>query len=346
MQFLRYILIPFSSVYGVVLWIRNKLFDWGVKSTEKVSSAVVSVGNLSVGGTGKSPHVQWIAEHLKSNFQIAILSRGYGRKSKGFVRVASSSKSITVGDEALYYKTHFKDHVEVAVCEKRVEGAQRLIEVHPNLEAIILDDAYQHRYLHRDVNILLTDYSFPFNRDFVLPTGRLREFRSGKHRADVVIVTKCPNDISDREKQRVKNSLKLSKSVDIYFSKVKYGAMIPFGIEYDFKLPEKILLVTGIANPQPLKEHLSKIGSVEMISFSDHHDFTSADILRIHKLFDTFAEHKKCIITTSKDFVRLKNSIHEKAIQQYPWFYQEISVDIDRGKELVDKIEQNVRKNK
>ncbi len=346
MQLLRYILLPFSFVYGAILWVRNKLFDWGMKSTEKVKSTVVSVGNLSVGGTGKSPHVQWIADQLKSNYQIAILSRGYGRKSKGFVRVASTSKSITVGDEALYYKTQFKDQVEVAVCEKRVEGAQRLIETQPNIKAIILDDAYQHRYLYRDVNILLTDYNFSFNKDFVLPAGRLREFRSGKNRADVVIVTKCPNDLSAQEKQRVKDSLKLSKSVDIYFSKINYGAMIPFGNEADFELPEKILLVTGIANPQPLNEYLSKIGDVEMISFSDHHDFTSADILRIHKLFDTFAVHKKCIITTSKDFVRLKNSIHEKTIQQYPWFYQEITVDIDRGNELVEKIEQNVRKNK
>jgi tetraacyldisaccharide 4'-kinase len=346
MQILRFILIPFSLIYGFILWIRNKLFDWGVKRTETVNTAVISIGNLSVGGTGKSPHVQWIADQLKGKYQIAILSRGYGRKSKGFVRVSATSKSITAGDEALYYKTRFKDHVEVAVCEKRAEGARRLIESYPKLEAIVLDDAYQHRYLHRDMNILLTDYSFPFHKDFVLPAGRLREFRSGKNRADAVIVTKCPDVISEKEKSLMKTSLKLSNSIDVYFSKVKYGAMIPFGVEEDFHLPEKILLVAGIANPQPLKDHLSKIGDVEMISFSDHHDFTTADILRIHKLFDTFAEHKKCIVTTSKDFVRLKNSIHEKAIQQYPWFYQEITVDIDREKELVDKIELHVRKNK
>lgn len=346
MQLLRYILLPFSLVYGTILWIRNKLFDWGLKSTEKVNAAVISVGNLSVGGTGKSPHVEWIADHLKDECKTTILSRGYGRKSKGFVRVLTTSKPETVGDEALFYKTRFKDQVEVAVCEKRVEGSKKLIEAHPNLDAIVLDDAYQHRYIHRDLNILLTDYSHPFYEDFVMPTGRLREFRSGKKRADIVIVTKCPEEISDHQKVLICSRLKLKNTVDVYFSKIKYGGMIPFGSKKDFELPEKILLITGIANAKPLEDYLSKIGEVESISFSDHHDFTAADIQRIHNLFDTFAEQKKCIVTTSKDFVRLKNSIHKKAIQEYPWFYQEITVSIDKEKELVNKVLVHVRKDK
>lgn len=338
--------MPFSLVYGIILWVRNKLFDWKVMSTNKVDATVISVGNISVGGTGKSPHVEWIADQLKGVCRTAILSRGYGRKSKGFVRVLKTSKSVTVGDEALFYKTRFQDDVEVAVCEKRVDGAKKLIESEPKLETIILDDAFQHRYIHRDLNILLTDYSHPFYKDYVLPAGRLREFRLGKNRADLVIVTKCPDEISEREKTSIKNRLKLSPSIDIYFSRVNYGSMIPFGASKDFELPEKILLVTGIANSKPLEDYLSKISEVERISFSDHHDFTTADIQRIHKLFDTFVEQKKCIVTTSKDFVRLKNSIHEKAIRQYPWFYQEINVEIDKENELVDKLKLHVRKDK
>lgn len=346
MQILRYILFPFSLLYGSVLWCRNKLFDWGVKPVQQVNATVISVGNLSVGGTGKSPHVEWIADQLQGEFKTAILSRGYGRKSKGFVRVLTTSKSTTVGDEALYYKTRFQDHVEVAVCEKRVDGAEKLLEYDPLLDVIVLDDAYQHRHIARDVNILLTDFNYPFHEDYVLPSGRLREFRSGKDRADVVIVTKCPDDITSEQKDQFKKRMKLNAPTTVCFSKIVYGRLVPFGNALTFDLPENIVLVTGIANPAPLEKHLSKIADVTSINFADHHDFTTSDIQRIHNLFDTFAQQKKCIVTTSKDYVRLKNSVHEKTIQQYPWFYQEINVDIDKEKELIEKIKLHVRKDK
>jgi tetraacyldisaccharide 4'-kinase len=346
MLFLRYILFPFSFVYGTILWLRNKMFDWGLKSTEKISTAVISVGNLSVGGTGKSPHVEWITKKLKDEFHSAILSRGYGRKSRGFVKVSTTSKTETVGDEALYYKTIFQDQVEVAVCEKRVEGANSMIVNDPSIDVIVLDDAYQHRYIERDVNLLLTDYNHPFHKDFVMPTGRLREFRSGKERADAVIVTKCPDGLNAEKKEEFISKMKLRDAIPVFFSSIVYGSFISFGSSKSFGLPKDILLVTGVANPKPLEEHLSKIANVTAISFNDHHDFTLSDIERIHNLFDTFAEGEKCIVTTSKDYIRLKNSVHEKAIQKYPWFYQEITVDIDKGQELIEKIKLHVRKNK
>jgi tetraacyldisaccharide 4'-kinase len=203
MQFLRYILLPFSFFYGSIMWVRNMLFNLGIKQIEKVDATVVSVGNLSVGGTGKTPHVDWIVTKLKNEIPTAILSRGYGRKSKGFVLVTKHSPAERVGDEALFYKRKHKEDIEVAVSEKRVEGAEKLLILKAKLKLIVLDDAYQHRYIHRDVNILLTDYNRPYYKDFVLPSGRLREFRSGKNRADVVIVTKCPLTINETVKETI-----------------------------------------------------------------------------------------------------------------------------------------------
>ena len=324
------------------MWVRNSFFDWGIKKQVKVNTAVISVGNLSMGGTGKTPHVHWVVDHLHRHFKTAILSRGYGRKSKGFVRVLPNSKSQTVGDEALYYKSVFEDTVEVAVCEKRVEGARQLLRNNPPLELIVLDDAYQHRYIQRDVNMLLTDYNHLFCDDFVVPTGNLREFRSGRKRADIAIVTKCPLSLSEIEKNEIKERLKLKRSTAIFFSKIIYGALKPINGESVFSIPDMILLVTGIANPKPLEEYLSKIAKVETVRFGDHHDFTTADINRIHNKFDTFAEEKKCIITTSKDYVRLINSVHEQKVKQYPWFYQEITVQIDEEAKLLKKIKAHV----
>jgi tetraacyldisaccharide 4'-kinase len=325
------------------MWVRNTLFDWGIKKQTKVKATVISVGNLSMGGTGKSPHVEWIANHLRKSYQTAILSRGYGRKSKGFVRVLRTSKSQTVGDEALYYKSVFEDTVEVAVCEKRVEGAQQLLRNNPLLDLIVLDDAYQHRYIQRDVNVLLTDFNHLFCDDYVVPTGNLREFRTGKNRADVVIVTKCPEALNQNEKKRIEKRLDLKPNTAVFFSEIVYGKLRPINSADEFSIPDKILLVTGIANPKPLEEYLSKIAEVQTLRFGDHHDFTAADISRIHNKFDTFAEEKKCIITTSKDYVRLINSIHEQKVKEYPWFYQEITVQIDEEAKLLKKIKSHVK---
>lgn len=326
-------------MYGLILWLRNCFFDWGVIREGKVKARVISVGNLSLGGTGKSPHVEWIADHLSDKFNLAILSRGYGRKSKGYVRVTKSVRSSIVGDEALFYKKRFGDHVVVAVCEKRLEGAETLIHQHPNINCIVLDDAYQHRYIHRDVNILLTTYDHPFYHDFVVPVGRLREFRSGKNRADIVIVSKCPDQLTDIKKSEFIDRMKLNKSVEVFFSKIVYGCIRSFeGLEI-INLPSRIILVTGIANPDQLIKHIENIAEVTHFSFSDHHDFTHNDIKRIHNKFDTFADQNACIITTSKDFVRLKNSALSEMIREYPWYYQEIKVEIDREDEFLKQLE-------
>ncbi|PHR48066.1 MAG: tetraacyldisaccharide 4'-kinase [Fluviicola sp.] len=343
MQILRYILLPFSFLYGGILYLRNLMFDLGIKKVEKVEATVVSIGNLSMGGTGKTPHVDWVVSKMKNETLTAILSRGYGRKSRGFLLVTKHSQAETVGDEALFYKRKHNDDVQVAVAEKRVEGAQKLLNLKPNLELIVLDDAYQHRYIHRDLNILLTDYSHPFYKDFVVPSGRLREFRSGKNRADVVIVTKCPSTLDSEERSNLKKKIDVSPNALICFSQVKYGEILPIN-SGEFTVPEQILLVTGIANPQPLYEHLKKLAKVELMSFPDHHDFTTKDIRKIHNLFDTFATQNKCIVTTAKDVPRLCSNLVKPLIENYPWFYQTINVEIDKEQELLKKIKEHVKK--
>lgn len=343
MRFLRYILLPFSLLYGGVMWVRNLFFNLGIKKVSKVKAIVVSVGNLSVGGTGKTPHVDWIVSKLKEKIPTAILSRGYGRKSKGFLLVTKHSQAETVGDEALFYKKKHKESVEVAVAEKRVEGAEKLLNLKSDLKLIVLDDAYQHRYIHRDVNILLTEYNHPFYKDFVLPSGRLREFRLGKNRADVVIVTKCPSTLEEAEKDVINKKIDVSPTILVCFSQIKYGEILPVH-SGEFTVPEKILLVTGIANPQPLYNHLKKLSDVELMSFPDHHDFTTKDIRKIHNLFDTFATQNKCIVTTAKDVPRLCSNLVKPLIENYPWFYQTISVEIDKEKELLKKIKKHVKK--
>lgn len=325
------------------MFVRNIFFNLDIKKVSKVDTTVVSVGNLSVGGTGKTPLVDWIVSKLKNEIPTAILSRGYGRKSKGFLLVTKHSQAETVGDEALFYKRKHKEEIEVAVAEKRVEGAEKLLNLKSNLKLIVLDDAYQHRYIDRDVNILLTDYSRPFYKDFVLPSGRLREFRVGKKRADVVIVTKSPANLDEAEKDVIKKKIDVSPNTLVCFSQIKYGELLPIH-SGEFTIPEKILLVTGIANPSPLYDHLKKLANVELLSFPDHHDFTTKDIRKIHNLFDTFATQNKCIVTTAKDVPRLSSNLVKPLIVNYPWFYQTINVEIDKELELLKKIKEHVKK--
>lgn len=337
MIFRRIFLWPFALIYGGILSLRNACYDWGVFKLKKVDVPVISVGNLSVGGTGKTPHVKFLVEKLKSTNKVGILLRGYGRKSKGVLRVTVNCNTDTVGDEALLYKKKYQDDVSVVVAEKRIEGAQLLVKEKSKIDLIILDDAYQHRAIYRDVNILLTEFQRPFWKDSVLPAGNLREFTAGKQRADVIIVTKCPTDLSPEQKLLIRQKIQPKAHQLLCFSQIDYGNFIPFH-NHGFGLPEKILLVTGIANAEPLVEHLSKIAEVKHLSFADHYDYKSRDIQQIHELFDTFAVTEKVIVTTEKDYMRLLSSGYFNTLKNYPWFYKEISVRIDEEEELLKRI--------
>ena len=339
MLILRIILFPVSLLYGLVLGFRNWFFNMGILSITKVDAKVIAVGNLSTGGTGKTPHVDFLLDALCNKHKTAVLLRGYGRKSKGFQLVDEQSTIEQVGDEALNYKNRFQNTIKVAVCEKRVEGAQKLLQKYPELELIILDDAFQHRYIYRDCNILLTEYNRPFYKDFVLPTGRLREFSMGKNRADIVIVTKTPTVIKEKDKKQFIQRLGLKSGAPVFFSSIEYGACVDINTSTSKSLASNLLLVTGIGNPTPLLNHLKKRANVKHLQFADHHHYTKKDIENIHKLFDNFARTEKVIVTTEKDAMRLNDSNVKSLVNSYPWCYQKIKVKIEDSEQLLKNID-------
>lgn len=338
MLILRIILFPISLLYGTVLAIRNLFFNVGIYSVKKVDAKVISVGNLSVGGTGKTPHVEFLIQQLSKDFKTAVLSRGYGRNTKGFLNVTANSKAENTGDEAINYARKFGENVAVAVCEKRVEGAHKIIENKPNIELIVLDDAFQHRYIYRDFNILLTEYSRPFFHDFVVPSGRLREFANGKNRADMVVVTKSPASLTSKEKEQFIQKLKMKPHIEVFFSSIVYGALVGLNGEALKETPKQVVLVTGIGNPTPLIQQLEKDFMVTHVEFKDHHNYTLKDIQKIHKLFDNLAAADKIVVTTEKDAVRLINSDLKSIIERYPWYIQEMTIEIDKKKRFLSKI--------
>lgn len=331
MQFLRKLLWPFSLIYGSITFLRNKCYDLGIFEVYRIPKKSICVGNLNVGGTGKTPHVAHLTAYLSTQFETAILSRGYGRKTEGFILVNQNSTLEDVGDEPLLYANQFGDEVHVAVCEKRKVGVQELIKLFPNNELIILDDAFQHRAVKAGFSILLTDYSAPFSNDIVLPAGNLREWRSGKKRANCIIVTKCPESLTEAEKHSFANQLKVDRE-KLFFSSIVYGEMKPLAKEIED--PKNVLLVTGIANPTPLIRFIQNKYTIEHLQFKDHHAFSAEEINAIHQKFDTFASDDKIILTTEKDFMRLKEFSAKLKLIDYPWYYQQISVKIDREEKL------------
>jgi tetraacyldisaccharide 4'-kinase len=335
MHRLRLLLFPFSILYGCITFIRNKFFDWGIFEVYKIPLKSITIGNLSVGGTGKTPHVAFIVDFLKNNYKVAILSRGYGRKTKGYFQVNTSSTSEMVGDEPLFYFNNFNKDVSVVVCESRKQGVVEIEKtIHPKV--IVLDDAFQHRKVKAGLSILLTEFSKPFYSDWMLPVGNLREFTSGKKRADFIVVTKCPENLSEKDKNNCIKKMNVSSS-QVFFSKIVYGDVIRFdnqGVE----LFNQVLLVTGIANPFPLKESLEIDKKVELVAFPDHHDFSLSEIQKIHTKFDALENKNALILTTEKDYMRLKSQLSIQDLEKYPWCYVPITIDIDRKKEFLDEI--------
>jgi tetraacyldisaccharide 4'-kinase len=336
MQKLRRLLLPFSWLYGFILFIRNWCYNIGIFKSLTIPKKSICIGNLSVGGTGKTPHVMFLANLLKSDYKISILSRGYGRKTQGFQLADKNSNFNSIGDEPMTYHLRYKNEVHVSVCEKRAIGVQTIQNLFPNNQVILLDDAYQHRAVKAGRNILLTDYNQLYCDDFVLPAGNLREWSIGRNRADWLIVTKCPDKLSDSEKNTIRKKLKFPPE-KLYFSSIKYGELIPFTQKKENEL-KHIILVTAIANPKPLVEFLQKKYALELFSFPDHYEFTTADISRIHQKFDTFVAANKAIVTTEKDFVRIAQNEKLKDIENYPWYYQEIEVEIDQKEKFNKEI--------
>lgn len=295
-------------MYGVITYLRNKLFDCGIIEQKSHSIKIISVGNLRVGGTGKTPFVEYLIKALSPYFNLAILSRGYGRKTKGFIHLQPHHSASEVGDEPLLiYKRN--PNTLVAVCEERNKGVENILKDSPKTNLIILDDAYQHRYINRDINILLTEYNRPFFKDRVIPYGRLREYRKGYKRASYIVVTKCP-PLNEKQKQDFVLKLKPLPYQKIFFSNIVYKP--PYHIknkEKQINLSDyKVLLLTGIANNQHIIEYLNSITQVvDTITFSDHHNFTEKDKIQIKNHYNRFSESNTILLTTEKDAMRLQD---------------------------------------
>lgn len=308
------ILYPISIFYGVVTSVRNWLFDKKILSSTAFSIPVISVGNLSVGGTGKTPHTEFILELLQNDRKVALLSRGYKRETKGFVLADSTADALKLGDEP--YQIYLKfPTITVAVDEKRVHGVQQLLEINPDLETIVLDDAFQHRYIKSGLSILLTDYSHLYSRDLLLPAGRLREFNSGSERANIIVVTKCPENMLAEEFKSIEKELNPTAQQEIYFSHYVYKELIPVfpALENEHwtfnRVKNKditILLVAGIVYPQSIVAQLEKYTpNVETIFYEDHHSFLMQDLLDIMRRFDEIKMANKILLVTEKDAARL-----------------------------------------
>ena len=293
--------------YAWVMACRNLAFDKGVFKSRSFGIPTICIGNLSVGGTGKTPHTEYIIELLREHYRTAVLSRGYGRKSKGYIKAGAKTTMRLIGDEPFQIKNKFKD-LTVAVCEKRVDGIERLMKEEPGLQIILLDDAYQHRHVDAGLKILLIDNNRPVWNDNVMPFGRLRESIGGIKRADIVIFTKCEEHISELERCCKEWIKRYNSDAPVYFSTVCYGMPYPvFGNtteKADIATGRKILLVTGIAKPQPLRVEIEKRGAeVTLMKYPDHHNFSTADLEDIAKRYKT--QGCSMILTTEKDATRL-----------------------------------------
>ena len=307
---------PLSRLYGWGVAFRNLLFDMGILKSRSYSTPVISVGNITVGGTGKTPHVEYLIRLLKGQMSVAMLSRGYKRKTTGFLLADKNTTSREIGDEPYQIYKKFPD-ITVAVDQKRTRGIEKLIgrEAGKDIDVIILDDAFQHRYVKPGINILLVDYHRLIIYDELLPAGRLREPVKSKNRADIVIVTKCPTDLKPMDFRVITKALNLFPYQQLYFSTHKYESLQPVFNRSDKNISkriealsdENVLLVTGIASPEQMKLDLQPYAKrIEPLAFDDHHQFTAKDVARINEAFKALPS-PKLIVTTEKDVTRLKD---------------------------------------
>lgn len=307
-MFLRLLLFPLAVLYDCATRLRNRLFDCNVLLHRRTFPLpIVCVGNLSVGGTGKTPHVEYLLRLLAPGRHVAVLSRGYGRKTKGFRLAGKGETAATIGDEPFQMHRKFPD-VAIAADEKRCRGIDCLMSGARKPDAVILDDAFQHRYVQAGLYILLTDYSRLYTDDFLLPAGRLREARSGARRAHIIIVTKCPPRLTPAETENIKQRLRPTSDQRIFFTALRYAdvrPLFPGTANPDFATATSALLITGIACPEPLRRHLGQMcADVRALPFPDHHTYTPADVRQMNATFGRLPSGAVAV-TTEKDAVRL-----------------------------------------
>lgn len=334
----RFVLMPLSKFYGMGVGFRNLLFKCHILKQREFDVPVIVVGNLAVGGTGKTPHTEYIVELLKNDYHLAVLSRGYKRKTKGFVLATSRSTPRDIGDEAFQVYQKYGREISVAVCENRSEGIEELLKIDPAINLIILDDAFQHRYVKPTVSIVLTEFNRPVFYDKLLPLGHLREPAKALRRADIVVVTKCPNPLKPIEYRIFDSKLDLYAYQKIYFSRFAYDELRPVFPEMVLSIPslswmtdrDGILVVTGIANPRPLVKHIKTFcKNVVPKVFPDHHFFTRKDIEAIVNRYEEMPGDRKLILTTEKDAVRLASNPYFPQRLKEVTFFQPVRVEFD-----------------
>jgi tetraacyldisaccharide 4'-kinase len=311
MQFWQILLFPLTLIYRTITDFRNHLYNIAYKKSFRFEIPTINVGNLTVGGTGKTPHVEYLIRFLKNQFQIATLSRGYGRKSQGFLIASESADYQLIGDEPMQFYWKFKTEISVAVGEERALAIPQILFERPQTNLIILDDAFQHRAVNPQLNILLTDYQRLFYKDYPFPSGRLRESRYGAKRADVVIVSKCPANLSINQQADIQSFIKKYTRPDtpIFFSGIRYGKpQAVFGAQVlnSFTEYQNIVLFSGIAQPQIFENHLrQQVRIVKHYIFRDHYTYQSQDVQKILDFYHSLPQPDKILLTTEKDAVKL-----------------------------------------
>lgn len=327
----RFLFFPFSALFGLcVIFRRRILYGCGIIKRTSFNIPVICIGNLAMGGTGKTPHTEYLVRWLMENYRVATLSRGYKRKTSGFICAGEQHGVSDIGDEPMQYFSEFGDRVVVAVDENRVHGVNQLLKRNPEIQVVVLDDAYQHLSIKAGYNILLTDYFKPYPKDFIVPMGSLREQRSAAQYADMIIVTKCPKVLSPFTREDFLSKIKPLPHQKVLFSYFTYGDFVPVTtaakqkINVDFS---QILLLTGIVNPYPLKEYLMEFFvEIHSLAFPDHHSFSSTDVSKIKKEFEGVITSKKAIITTQKDAMRLLDPQVLSLVDDLPIFYVPLTV--------------------
>ncbi|MFT2009454.1 tetraacyldisaccharide 4'-kinase [Pontibacter sp. 13R65] len=335
---LKQLLLPFSFLYGRIMAVRNSLYDQQVLHAQEFELPVIAVGNLTVGGTGKTPHVEYLLRLLRS-YRVATLSRGYKRSTKGFVLADGQASAATIGDEPFQYYQDFK-RVTVAVCEDRVVGIKQLLEQGPKPEVILLDDAMQHRPVKPSLNLLITDFTRPFYHDYVMPTGLLREPRIGAKRADAVLVSKCPAHLSLEAQEQIRLLIRkyTHEQTPIFFTGYRYGEAISIGNSTALK--KEIILLTGIANAAPLVAFLKDQGYTirQHLAFPDHHHYTRQEVERMQEILQQPINRGSSLLTTRKDAVKLTSPELSVLTKAMPLFYLPIEVEFLNEKEAFDKL--------
>jgi len=324
---MRLLLFPFAILYDLVIRLRNRLYDAGYKPSAQFDIPVISVGNLAAGGTGKTPMVQYLIKLLMSRYKVATLSRGYGRRTKGIRIAGEADNATTLGDEPFQFYKNFRNRITVAVGEERALAIPYILHEQPETQVILLDDAFQHRKVKPTFQILLTDYNRPFYQDFVLPAGQLREARSGAGRADVIIVTKCPADLSDDARAEMEKHIRKYSEKPVFFATIHYCNPVRFTNRSLWQ--DNIVLVSGVANPKPFEQYVKQFFNVvKHVVFKDHHVYTPEDV---HSLVFKAIDHDACIVTTEKDAVKLGDEKFRAAFEKISLFYIPIEMQFLKG---------------